>query len=172
MARKCSFSECDYPVFGTDKNTGKGYCKSHQWNRTDTSKRISKSSVERRNYKLSRNKYEFNPLKWGFSSEISIFWHLWIIKPHKSEVSGKKLTTCQWMLCYFAHVLSKNKYPLYRYNPDNFMLVTEKEHHLIDQGNAEQRKKYENENPGADFSVFFNKKKLLLKEYNLITKNK
>jgi hypothetical protein len=37
--RLCQNSGCSYPVFGTDKKTGKGYCKSHQYLRTDTDKR-------------------------------------------------------------------------------------------------------------------------------------
>lgn len=33
------FCHCGQPVFGTDKNTRIGYCKSHQWMRTDIDKR-------------------------------------------------------------------------------------------------------------------------------------
>lgn len=33
--RTCSFEGCKYDVFGTDKNTGLGYCKRHQYKRTD-----------------------------------------------------------------------------------------------------------------------------------------
>lgn len=33
------FCNCGNPVFGTDKKTGIGYCKSCQWKRTDTDKR-------------------------------------------------------------------------------------------------------------------------------------
>jgi hypothetical protein len=37
--RFCEFNKCKYPVFGTDKNTGIGYCRSHQFLRTDIDKR-------------------------------------------------------------------------------------------------------------------------------------
>lgn len=33
--RICEINKCIYPVFGTDKETGVGYCKSHQYKRTD-----------------------------------------------------------------------------------------------------------------------------------------
>jgi hypothetical protein len=37
--RFCEFEKCKYPVFGTDKITGKGYCRSHQTKRTDYDRR-------------------------------------------------------------------------------------------------------------------------------------
>lgn len=37
--RFCEHPKCKYPVFGTDKVTGKGYCKSHQTQRTDFDRR-------------------------------------------------------------------------------------------------------------------------------------
>ena len=36
--RTCTVHNCDYPVFGTDKRTGKGLCKGHQFLRTDKAK--------------------------------------------------------------------------------------------------------------------------------------
>jgi len=36
--RFCEAIPCDKPVFGTDKNTRTGYCKNHQYLRTDISK--------------------------------------------------------------------------------------------------------------------------------------
>lgn len=41
MARKCF---CGYPVFGTDKLTNIGYCKNHQFKRTDKNKKSFSSS--------------------------------------------------------------------------------------------------------------------------------
>lgn len=37
--RFCGFDKCRQPVFGTDKKTGIGYCKSHQLKRTDLDRR-------------------------------------------------------------------------------------------------------------------------------------
>lgn len=37
--RFCEFEKCELPVFGTDKNTRKGYCKKHQSQRTDYDRR-------------------------------------------------------------------------------------------------------------------------------------
>lgn len=171
MAKKCTLSNCEYPVFGTDKNTGDGYCKYHQWYRTDLGKKKSKKSTAHRNRQLSRNKHGFNPFKWGFNTELSMMLHIWKTRKLKSEVSGKSLYATTYSFCYFAHILCKNHYPLFRYNPDNIMLLTEREHYLVDKGTEEQRAQYEKENPGADFSIFFNKQKELLKQYDSIIKN-
>ena len=38
MARQCEVENCTQPVFGTDKVTRIGYCKSHQYLRTDLKK--------------------------------------------------------------------------------------------------------------------------------------
>jgi hypothetical protein len=46
--RLCSHSKCSYPVFGTDKNTRLGYCKSHQYLRTDLDRRsITQKGMEK-----------------------------------------------------------------------------------------------------------------------------
>lgn len=39
--RICEQPKCNYPVFGTDRNTRIGYCKSHQYLRTDKDKRTA-----------------------------------------------------------------------------------------------------------------------------------
>jgi len=41
--RTCESPNCNYPVFGTDKNTGKGFCKGHQFLRTDKTPKQRKS---------------------------------------------------------------------------------------------------------------------------------
>lgn len=37
--RLCEYKDCRFPVWGTDKITRIGYCKNHQYARTDTDKR-------------------------------------------------------------------------------------------------------------------------------------
>lgn len=43
--RTCQKIGCGYPVFGTDKKTGIGYCNSHQYLRTDTDRRTSAQKI-------------------------------------------------------------------------------------------------------------------------------
>lgn len=166
MARKCCVKHCDYPVFGTDKNTKSGYCKSHQYLRTDLKTPKSRS----KSYSEQKNKYDFDIFKWGFTSEIQVFLYLWHKYPHISMISGRKLPVI-WILSIFAHVLNKKDYPLFRLNPDNVMMVHPDEHGLIDSGTTEQRKKYCDQYKNADFSIFYSKKELLLTQYKSITKN-
>lgn len=163
--KECDVIGCSYPVFGTDKNNKKRYCKKHQFLRTDISHSIKRKNVQSRNEKLQKNKYGFDPFQWGFTSESEMFDWIWTNRPHKSEISGLDLNRVQLFYAMFAHILSKNKYPLFRYNPENILLVLPVEHVLIDQGSASARRKYLIEVPTTDFSIFYNKKIQLENEY-------
>jgi len=103
-------------------------------------------------------------VQWGFTKEMEMFIYIWQNSPHVSEISGKPI---QFHPGVFMHVLAKglNQFPYYRLNPENIMLGTKQEHFLIDQGTKEGRKKYEINNPPADFSKFFDKVEKLKKEY-------
>lgn len=51
MAKICEVTGCMYPVFGTDKITGKHYCGRHQYKRTDLKKkRQEKADVHREDW--------------------------------------------------------------------------------------------------------------------------
>lgn len=165
MAKKCDVERCNNNVFGTDKNTKKRYCRKHQYLRSDVIKAIKHKSISLRNNKLARNKEQFNVFQYGFQSEATLFEHLWNIKPHVSEISGRDLDKITLFFSMFAHVLPKKKYRLFRYNPENIMLIHPMEHVLIDQGSSSARKKYTLEFPSADFSIFYQKKEELLKSY-------
>lgn len=58
--RICVVGGCVYPVFSTDKITRKGYCKSHQYLRTDTDKRsIAQKSMEKaRRSEVAKRTYD------------------------------------------------------------------------------------------------------------------
>lgn len=60
MARFCEFENgCDNLVFGTDRNTRKGFCKSHQWCRTDISKlSISQRAIEKHKAEKSNKSFD------------------------------------------------------------------------------------------------------------------
>lgn len=165
MAKVCDAQGCYYPVFGTDKYTKKRYCRNHQYLRTDTKKSVRNNNLAQRNEKLERNKFDFDPFQYGFSSERDLFEYLWSIKPHRSEISGRKLDKITLWFSMFAHVLEKKNYPLFRYNPENIVIVHPLEHVLIDQGSSDARKKYTKDFPEADFSIFFRKKEELFREY-------
>ena len=165
MAKKCDVVGCNNPVFGTDKNTKKRFCRRHQFLRSDVIKAVKKRSLKERNKKLARNKEEFDAFKFGFQGEREMFEFLWDTKPHKSEISGRNLEQISLFFSMFAHVLDKKKYRLFRYNPDNILIVHPMEHVLIDHGNSEARRNYQNEFPSADFTIFFNRKQELLNLY-------
>ena len=165
MAKKCDVIGCENPVFGTDKNNKKRYCRKHQYLRSDVIKAIKKKSLEDRNKKLARNKQEFDVFKYGFHGERELFDYLWSVRSHKSEISGRNLEDITLYFSMFAHVLDKKRFPLFRYNPDNIMLVHPMEHVLIDAGSASSRKKYQEEFPSTYFINFYLRKQELFKLY-------
>jgi len=112
----CKSTNCGNPVFGG------GYCKWHQWKRTD------------------KTPYQYIKKKTG---EREVFEMIWNEREHKSFLSGKALGT--FCVSYFAHVLSKaqNKYPKFKLYKKNIILLTIEEHHLLDQGTEKARKEYE-----------------------------
>ena len=119
MAKVCNFEGCNYPQFGG------GYCRNHQWKRSDKKEKLKT--------------YFHKP-----TGELAFFKEIWIKTEHKSYLSGKPLY--KFSVSLFAHVLSKNKYPKWRLNPINIVLLTPEEHHMLDQGYKEQRERYAKEN--------------------------
>lgn len=58
--RICSVFGCDNPVWGTDKNTGKGYCFFHQWFRTDRKRKHFKPlPIRHRSVKRMKEEEEY-----------------------------------------------------------------------------------------------------------------
>lgn len=140
--RTCSADNCNRPVFGTDKNTNKGYCSSHQWMRTD--KKKTPKIME---------KQEKTPIEYsfGFTNQQDMFFALWekareagrgdVVCPFTGQTLLRYYRTPLWWQC-FAHVLPKGRYPYFKLNPDNMRLVIPPFHKLIDQGTYDQRKLY------------------------------
>lgn len=73
-----------------------------------------------------------------------MFEDIWDERPHVSFVSGKPLgdQMAPWM---FAHVLPKGRYPHARLDKENIVLLTFKEHFLLDHGTIAQREEYAEE---------------------------
>jgi hypothetical protein len=57
MARTCEFEKgCDRNVWGTDRNTNIGYCKLHQWCRTDNKRLVARATSKNVVIKPARKK--------------------------------------------------------------------------------------------------------------------
>jgi len=74
----------------------------------------------------------------------------------------------------FAHVLEKaiNKFPHFRFNLENIVLLTWDEHHLWDQGSEDSRKRYAEKMAKEGIIVDWNKLKLLQGKLIIIYKEK
>lgn len=103
------------------------------------------------------------------TGEKEVFEMIWGEREHVSFLSGEPLSAYEghdsWF-SLFAHVLSKaqNKYPRYKLYKKNIILLTPFEHHLLDHGNSDQRKKYAEETK-CDWSTIFNLEEELKDEY-------
>lgn len=102
-----------------------------------------------------------------FKSQVELFRYVWEHSDKKSAISGEDLNhyngTPFFMNC-FAHVLHKSVYTKYKYNPENIILLSPREHWYVDFGTHKQRREYEKQH-NYSFDVFYNKKKELLKRY-------
>jgi len=134
--RICTVWNCGQPVFGTDKETGLGYCQRHQWKRTDRkAKPLQKPEKQ----------YSF-----GYQNEITMFQSLWVDARNESgliicKYTGERLERFRnsklWFQC-FAHVLPKGRYAYFKLNPQNVKVVFPEFHRIVDQGTFADRAKH------------------------------
>ncbi len=110
MAKTCNVEDCDNPRWG------KGYCKHHQYLRTDKKPKPLKQT---------RIKKEYKP-----TGELALFKEIWAERPHFCFVSGKKLPHFDVRL--FAHVIPKGNSPNMRLDKNNIVLLTPSNHYLYD----------------------------------------
>jgi hypothetical protein len=136
--RTCEVDNCVQPVFGTDKNTGIGYCQNHQWKRTD--KKPKKIAMHAKGERI-------RDFSFGFDNQTDLFNWLWEdAQNEKGEVfckyTGEKLNrfynTEMWFSC-FSHVLPKGKYTYWKLNPKNIDVVFPEFHRIEDQGTSIDR---------------------------------
>lgn len=85
FCEKIGGCQYDAPVFGTDKNTGIGYCKNHQILRTD----ISKKSITQRAIDKHKEQQKTKQRKPGWFDET-------VIEENKSALP-KSFTAPKWM---------------------------------------------------------------------------
>lgn len=67
--KTCDHENCSYPVFGSDKKTGKRYCKNHQYLRTDLNKTIRQRSERR-----AKDEQEYFQIIEDLKSEATYCW--------------------------------------------------------------------------------------------------
>ena len=129
MPKICLAEECKYNVFG------KGYCKKHQYLRTDKKPKPLKPISEKR---IQEKKVR---------SEIDVFNEIWNERPHVSELSGKPLpydkSNMKMWVCQFLHVVNKGRSPMLRLDKRNIMLGTPEEHDRQDSFNEFRLRKFE-----------------------------
>jgi len=151
-SKPCTVDNCSNPRFA------KGYCKIHQYLRTDKKKPKPLKS------KPIIKKKDKN------TGQMALFSVIWNTRDRVSFISGKPLNRYEGTNFFpnlFAHVLSKaqNKYHKFKLYDKNIVLLTPEEHTLFDHGTEEQREKYKLQNPSTDWEKLYNLKEQLKKEY-------
>lgn len=69
------------------------------------------------------------------TGEKEVFESIWNERPHLSQVNDEPLGD-EANVCFFAHILpkGKNKYPEFKLNKQNIVLMSFDQHHLWDNG--------------------------------------
>lgn len=161
--KRCKEQDCDFPVFG------KGYCKRHQWKRTDKPNKAVLSQYNKRSPVVRTNvppkdKKPLNSLKtqWGFETQKDLFIHIWNNRNHVCQFTGTNLDSVpefqwHWM---FAHILPKGLFPYFKLNPENIVLVYPEFHTCVDNFIPEYRDKYD-----WNFDLFFDMQEDMKEKY-------
>lgn len=153
--RACCVNNCSQPVWGTDKKTRQGYCKGHQYKRTDLKKKEFKP---KKPIAVRSKRIPFHRSAFGSDSQVDIFMLLWIERSEMCEeviceYTGENLSrffgTDLWYSC-FAHVLNKKNWPLFKLNLSNIKIVFPDFHTIVDQGTIADRAKH----PDWDFAAW------------------
>ena len=149
-ANQCKEPGCSYPIFSH------GYCSKHSY------RWKSKEPIPK--YKKKAPK----PNSFGYTGQLEMFMDVVYLAPRPivCPISGHNITNYfkgepgEWVSCC-AHILNKGKWPLFKLNPANIMLVDPEVHRLLDQGTELQRI-----STGWDFSPFYKRQEQLKLEYN------
>lgn len=119
--KKCNYNLCTSFVFGG------GFCKYHQYMRTDKKiKPVKTLLVSNTIHDTPKSKYK---LKKANTGEFIMFKEIWNERPHVSELSGIKLPVFDTHS--FHHLLTKQAYPEYRLVKANIVLLTRTEHRAV-----------------------------------------
>ena len=106
--------------------------------------------------KSAKQQYE---TKWGFKTEIQMFEYIAARRPLVSFVDGDDLKWTQFTqfkFTIFAHVLPKaqGKFPFFRLNPDNVILLTPQQHQDLDQNKTKSQLLEDNSNWQKVFDLY------------------
>lgn len=142
---KPKWGKCkDCPPEKKDQPLIAGRCQMHYW--------MHRREVKKKQYK--RNEIQTH------DTQIAMFNAIWNSREHKSWLSGISLEgyqeTNKWYSC-FAHVLAKGMFPKMKLLDKNIILLTPKEHTLLDHGTKEQRETYRQEQSVHGRNVDWNK---------------
>ena len=148
-SNQCIEPGCSYNIFSHK------YCKKHQYRWT------SKQPIPKFKKKL------VNPNSFGFSSQLEMMMSVVYSasRPIFCPISGRNITDYfkgepgEWVSCC-AHILNKGRWPLFKLNPANIMLISPEAHRLVDQGTEVQIIA-----TGWDFSPFYTRQEQLKLEY-------
>ena len=140
MPKTCKAMGCNYTVFSHD------FCKGHQSYRTD------------KDYKKPTRK------KKGATGEFSMFQEIALEREPISFLSNKHVGALT-VNC-MSHVLAKGKYPKFRLNKNNIIILTPREHRMFDFGTIAEREKYAKE-VGCDWNIIHKLEEELKEEYKL-----
>src|SRR3990167_10740419 len=115
--RSCESNNCCYPVWGTDKKTGKGYCKYHQVLRTD---RDTRTIFQKHMDKVKGKEIEID------ETELQKWF------ADKMENSARFCENCRQSLQHYNekdwhgsqhHILEKSLYPSVSTDPINHLVL-------------------------------------------------
>lgn len=118
--RSCSKSGCFYPVFSTDKKTGRGYCKMHQSLRTD---RDTRTIFQKHMDKMKKDGKKEKEVD---QTELQK-WYAEIMQKEEGRCweTGEKInkTDRRGWHGSISHVLPKADYPSVATHPLNYMIL-------------------------------------------------
>ena len=112
----------------------------------------------------TREKHTKQVRSFGYTGELEMFKDIWMNRPHVSQLSGRPISF--FSVANFAHILSKKKYPYFRLNPDNIILLTMDEHSLFDNGTITRREEYKRKYPATKWDMLFQLVEVMKEEYN------
>lgn len=161
--KTCKNKNCEYPVFA------KGYCKYHQYKRTDNRQGRSKQRSIKKHATAPGGALSSDiRAQWGFKSQAVLFKHIWDTRSHYCIFTNQSLRTIpdskkHWCC---AHVLPKGLYPHFKLNPQNIVLALPEFHTAVDNFTEDEREKH----PDWDFNLFFSLQSAMKKKYNQFLK--
>jgi len=120
-----------------------GYCKNHQYLRTDSSylqkQKIAKEKRFHPAKKITRD------MNFGFKNELEMFMNIWHDRSHICEFTGNNLEKYRGTHLFFScflHILPKGKFPLFKLNAENVVLGDPEFHRIVDAGTKADRLKH------------------------------